>query len=49
MEKIEVSVLGMTFRNHENGYTILKAKKGREEITAVGVMPYLSAGEQVML
>lgn len=39
MEKIEASVLGTTFRNEENGYTILKAQRGREEITAVGVMP----------
>lgn len=49
MEKIEASVLGITFRNDENGYTILRAQRGREEITAVGVMPHLSAGEQVLL
>lgn len=35
------------FRNEENGYTVLQAHAGRESVTVVGILPMLSAGEQV--
>ncbi len=37
------------FRNEENGYTVLQLHSGREHVTAVGIMPPLTAGEQVTL
>lgn len=37
------------FRNEENGYTVLQLHAGREHVTAVGIMPPLTAGEQVTL
>ena len=49
MEQIEASVLGTVYRNEENGYTVLMARMGRSEITAVGILPELTAGEQVVL
>lgn len=46
MEQVEASVLGTVYRNDENGYTVLMARMGRSEITIVGVLPELTAGEQ---
>lgn len=46
MEQVEASVLGTVYRNDENGYTVLMARMGRNEITIVGVLPELTAGEQ---
>ncbi len=49
MEKIEAGVLRTVFRNEENGYTVLSVRCGRSEVMAVGVMPDLAPGEQVVL
>ena len=49
MEQVEASVLGTVYRNEENGYSVVTLRMGRSEITAVGVLPELSAGEQVVL
>ncbi|MCL2811912.1 MAG: ATP-dependent RecD-like DNA helicase [Clostridia bacterium] len=38
-----------TFRNEENGYTVLQIRAGRTRAAAVGVLPALGAGEQVRL
>ena len=46
MEKIEASILGTVYRNAENGYSVLMARMGRHEITIVGNLPVLAAGEQ---
>ena len=46
MEQVEASVLGTVFRNDENGYSVVMARMGRSEITIVGVLPELTAGEQ---
>lgn len=40
-------VTRIIFRNEDNGYTIAEILDGTEEWTAVGVMPYLAAGEHV--
>ena len=36
-----------TFRNEENGYTVLRVGSGRSQQTVVGMMPELSPGENV--
>jgi len=37
------------FRNDENGYSVIQVRVGRESITAVGTLPALAAGEQILL
>ena len=46
MEQVEASVLGTVYRNHENGYSVVMARMGRQEITIVGTLPELTPGEQ---
>ena len=41
------TVLRVLFRNDDNGYTVLEVGGDDEELTLVGVMPYLSAGDHV--
>ena len=48
MEQVEASVLGTVYRNDENGYSVVMARMGRSEITVVGVLPELTAGEQAI-
>ena len=51
MAIFECTVEDVTFRNEENGWTVLRVKidgeKGR--LSAVGVMPFTAAGERVRL
>lgn len=42
---IKGTVHKITYRNDKNGYTVAVVHVGRENITAVGTMPFLSAGE----
>ncbi len=49
MEKIDVIVEETTFRNEENGYSVVQVRAGRVRTTAVGVLPALGAGEQVSI
>ena len=35
----------ITYRNDQNGYTVAVVRSGRENITAVGIMPFLAVGE----
>lgn len=35
----------ITYRNESNAYTVLTLSNGSEEITAVGIMPFVSEGE----
>lgn len=49
MERVEAVVSGTVYRNDENGYSVVTAVSGRKEFTAVGAMPELSEGEQVVL
>lgn len=37
------------FRNEQNGYTVLELDSGGEAITAVGIMPLVSIGEELKL
>ncbi|MEA5015189.1 MAG: ATP-dependent RecD-like DNA helicase [Candidatus Limiplasma sp.] len=47
MEQLSATVLETTFRNDENGYTVLRVVAGRAQHTVVGAMPELSSGESV--
>ncbi|MBQ8080946.1 MAG: ATP-dependent RecD-like DNA helicase [Clostridia bacterium] len=44
---LNASMVETIFRNEENGYSVVAVRAGREEVTVVGVMPALAAGEQV--
>ncbi len=37
------------FRNEENGYSVISVRTGKETCTAVGILPPLTPGEQVLL
>ena len=47
MEKLAATVLDTTFRNDENGYSVVRVLAGVSEETVVGILPQLSAGEMV--
>ncbi len=38
----------ITYRNDQNGYTVAVIRAGRENITAVGIMPFLAEGESAV-
>lgn len=48
-EKKEISgiVEKITFRNQQNGYTVCSLKVAKERITVVGVLPFISVGDNV--
>ena len=46
MEELRATINETAFRNAENGYTVLTVRAGRENVTVVGVMPEVAAGEQ---
>ena len=46
-EIIEGIVDKITYKNEQNGYTVATVRNGSERITAVGIMPFLSEGENV--
>lgn len=46
-EQLTAVVQETTFRNEDNGYTVLRVAAGRSQQTVVGQMPELSAGENV--
>ena len=48
-EQLEAIVEETVFRNEENGYSVIEVRAGRGSITAVGILPALAAGEQVIL
>ena len=48
MEELRATVRETTFRNEENGYTVLLCRAGRENVTVVGIMPEVAAGEQAV-
>ncbi|NLI22499.1 MAG: ATP-dependent RecD-like DNA helicase [Clostridiales bacterium] len=48
MEQLTATVLETTFRNEDNGYTVLRVAAGRGHQTVVGSMPALSTGESVV-
>ncbi|MBQ3575583.1 MAG: ATP-dependent RecD-like DNA helicase [Clostridia bacterium] len=50
MSKFRGSVEDIVFRNEANGWTVINFKvEGSGQISAVGILPFISAGEQVIL
>ncbi len=49
VEQLEATVSDITYRNEENGYTVMQVRAGREKVTVVGALPELSSGEQIVL
>jgi len=49
VEQLEATVSDITYRNEDNGYTVMQVRAGREKITVVGALPELSSGEQIVL
>ena len=47
MEKLEGYVEHITYRNSENGYTVLKLSTGVEDYCLVGIFPVISEGEYI--
>ncbi len=47
--RIEATLLNITFRNEENGYTVANFNANGKLITAVGFFPSLSGGEDLIL
>lgn len=48
-EYLEGTVEAITFRNDQNGYTVLMLSDGVRLTTAVGIMPAVSVGDHVVL
>ena len=42
---LQGTVHKISYRNEQNGYTVATVRAGRENVTVVGVMPFLSEGE----
>ena len=49
MPRFEGIIEEIRFRNEENGWTVAMLRYGKKRIAAVGVMPFLAAGEHVAL
>lgn len=49
LERLDGVVESIVYRNEENGYTVAELASGDDYITAVGMMPQLSAGDRVTL
>ncbi len=47
-EQLEAVIEETVFRNEDNGYSVVQARRGRESVTVVGTLPALAAGEQVV-
>ena len=48
-EQLEAIIEETIFRNEENGYSVISVRTGKETCTAVGILPPLTPGEQVLL
>lgn len=46
-EAFSGTVERITYRNESNGYTVLTLSNGSEDITAVGIMPFVNEGEYI--
>ena len=47
--EVKGAVERIVFRNEQNGYSVIEISVDNEVLTAVGTMPYISAGENVRL
>ena len=49
MQEIECRAENIVYTNEANGFTVLEARWGKKIMTAVGYMPYVAVGEQLLL
>lgn len=49
MAVFECTIDDITFRNDSNGWTVVRVRIDRERVSAVGIMPFVGAGERVRL
>lgn len=49
MAVFECTIEDITFRNDTNGWTVLRVRIDRDRVSAVGIMPFVGAGERVRL
>ena len=49
LEQIEGAVTAVIFHNDENGYSVIRLKHDGEQVTAVGTMPGICSGIQVVM
>jgi len=47
MEELKATTLETTFRNPDNGYTVLNVRADKKETVVIGILPELSCGEKV--
>ena len=47
LKQIEGIIEKITYKNEQNGYTVCTLKSGREHITVVGIIPFISIGDNV--
>jgi len=49
MAVFECTIEDITFRNDINGWTVMRVRIDRDRVSAVGIMPFVGAGEHVRL
>lgn len=49
MEILKGTISNITYRNEDNGYSVFELETDSEEITAVGILPFINVGEEVTL
>lgn len=47
LKQIEGIIEKITYKNEQNGYTVCTLKSGKEHITVVGTIPFISIGDNV--
>ncbi len=47
LKEINGIIEKITYKNSQNGYTVCTVKAGKEHITVVGVLPFISVGDNV--
>lgn len=47
IKEIEGTIEKITYKNSQNGYTVCSIKSGRDHITVVGIMPFITIGDSV--
>ena len=47
LKEIEGIVEKITYKNEQNGYTVCTLKSGKEHITVVGIIPFISIGDNI--
>ena len=49
MAIFECTIEDITFRNDSNGWTVMRVRMDKDKVSAVGIMPFVGAGERVRL